>query len=71
MPDQTILRRGIKEIVAARCWNHHTLPEGSALYTTARCAMWNIHSFHSGVVYSRYVASCCHVREQDCYLLSS
>jgi hypothetical protein len=42
MPDQTILRRGIKEIV-------HTLPEGTSLYSTALCAMWNIHSLHPGV----------------------
>jgi hypothetical protein len=45
MPDQTILRRGIKEIVAARCWDHHTLREGPPLYTTALCAMWNIYSY--------------------------
>jgi hypothetical protein len=45
MPDQTILRRGIKEIVAARCWDHHTLREGPPLYTSALCAMWNIYSY--------------------------
>jgi hypothetical protein len=45
MPDQTILRRGINEIVAARYYNYHTLHEGPALYTTALCAVWNIHSF--------------------------
>jgi hypothetical protein len=49
IPDQTILRRGIKEIVVARCWEHHTLPEGPTLYTTALCALWNIHPLHKGV----------------------
>jgi hypothetical protein len=45
MPDQTILRRGIKEIVAARFRDHHTLREGPPLYITALCAMWNIYSY--------------------------
>ena len=43
-PGQTIsLGGGIKEIVAARCWDNHTLPEGLALYTRALCAMRHIH----------------------------
>jgi hypothetical protein len=45
MPSQMIAGRGRKEIVAARCWDHHTLPEGLTLYTTALCAMWHINSF--------------------------
>ena len=55
MPDQTITRRGIKEIVAARSWDYHTLPEGLALYTTALCALWNIQLSRTGVRCGRYV----------------
>ena len=59
---------GIKEIVAARSWNHHTLPEGLALCPAILCALTYIYPSHPGVRYSRYVASCCHVRGQDSYL---
>jgi hypothetical protein len=46
VPDQPIFERGDKkEIALARAWGHHTLPEGSPLYTTALCTLWNIYPY--------------------------
>jgi hypothetical protein len=51
----------------ARSWDHHTLPEGPPLYTTALCALWNIHTSQPGVRYSRYVHGERRVRGWDRY----
>ena len=56
-PDQTIIGMGEKgDRHRDPVLGQHTLPEGLALYTTALCALWNIHSLHSRVGCTRYVA---------------
>jgi hypothetical protein len=50
----------MKEIVTAQAWDHHTLPEGRALYTTALCTVWNIHSLYPGVWCDRYLKKAIH-----------
>jgi len=57
MPDQPITGRGIKEIVAAQSWYHHTPPAGPPLCPTILSAMRNIHPLLIGVGCGRYVAS--------------
>jgi hypothetical protein len=39
----------MKEIVTARAWDHHTLPEGLPLCPMALCAMGHIHPLYLGV----------------------
>jgi hypothetical protein len=67
MPDQTITRRGIKEIVAARSQKYYTLPQEVSLYTTALCALWNIPPYQTGVPCGSYVPRGRRVRVRDRY----
>jgi hypothetical protein len=39
----------MKEIVTARAWDHHTLPEGLPLCPIAQSAMGHIHPLYIGV----------------------
>src|SRR5829696_1895874 len=45
---------GRLEIVTARSFIHHTLPEGQPLCPLAQSALWHIHPLHPGVWCDRY-----------------
>src|SRR5215208_7394944 len=63
MPDQPITGRGMKEIVTARSWIHHTLPEGLPLCPMTQSAMGHIHPLYIGVWCDRGVKGAVHGKE--------